>query len=394
MKLNDRTVTASKPALPAGKTEVIIFDEDIAGFGLRLREGGSRAFIFQYSRDGHTRRMTLGKYPKLTAQAARDMVRPLAHQVGLGRDPAHEKQEARSHKETFGEAVTAYLKVKASELRQRTLYETERYLTRYARSLHNRPLANVTQAEIADLLTKLGDEKGAVTANRWRANISALFNWAAKQGKVQANPAAFTEKRAEQSRDRVLDADELATIWRALPDTDFAAIIKLLLLTGARRSEIGGLRWSEIDTRGGVINLPADRTKNGRGHTLPMSKPVRAIFEPRPRTLGRDFVFGRGVGFTGWHLGKEALDARLPHLQPWTLHDLRRSTVTGMAELGIAPHIIEAVVNHLSGHKASVAGIYNRAQYLEPMRAALDQWGEHILKIVGENLNRKSGRAA
>lgn len=386
MKLNDRTVTGNKPGLPAGKTEAIIFDEDIPGFGLRLREGGSRAWIFQYSRDSRTRRMTLGKYPKLTAQAARDMVRPLVHQVGLGRDPAHEKHEARAHKETFGEAVAAYLKVKASELRPRTLIEAERYLARYARGLHSRPLVAVTQAEIAGLITKLAEDRGAVTANRARAEIVGLFNWAARQGKTQVNPAAF---------DRVLTNYELAAIWNALPRGDFGAIIKLLLLSGQRRSEIGELRWSEIDLEKNVIKLPADRVKNRKAHTIPVSEPIRAVPKAQPRTLGRDHVFGRGVGFSNWGAAKRALDSRLSDsIQPWTLHDLRRSAVTGMAELGIAPHVIEATVNHLSGHKGGIAGVYNRAQYQEAVQTALDKWGSHVLKIVGENAGRESGRAA
>jgi integrase len=383
MKLNDRTVTPNKPELPNGKTEAIIFDEDIPGFGLRLREGGSRVWVFQYSRDDHTRRMTLGKWPKLSAQAAREMVRPLIHQVGLGRDPANEKQEARAHKETFGETVAVYLKIKASELRPRTLDEFQRYLSGYARSLHSRPLVAVTQVEIADLLTKIAEDRGVVTANRVRADICSLFNWAAKRGTVQANPAAFTEKRPERSRDRVLSDRELATIWNALPDGDFGQIIKLLMLSGQRRSEIGGLRWSEIDMANGVINLPADRIKNGRPHTIPISKPMQAILQSQPRTLGRDYVFGRGNGFSNWSAAKLALDACLPDgMHPWTLHDLRRSAVTGMAELGIAPHIIEATVNHLSGHKGGVAGVYNRANYAAERREALERWSAHVTALV------------
>jgi integrase len=394
MKLNDRTVTSNKPELAVDKTEVIIFDEDIPGFGLRLREGGSRAWIFQYSRDGHTRRMTLGKWPKLTAQAARHMVRPLIHQVGLGRDPAHEKQEARAHKETFGEAVAAYLKAKALALRPRTLGESKRYLSGYARGLHTRPLIAVTHAEIAELLAKLAEDRGAVTANRVRATIGALFNWAGKQGKAQMNPAAFTEKRAEQSRDRVLGGYELAAIWNAVPDGDFGAIIRLLMLSGQRRNEIGELRWSEIDLENGVISLPADRVKNGRPHLIPISKAMRAVLQSQPRMLGRDFVFGRGIGFSNWNAAKRALDKRLPDgMEPWTLHDLRRSVVTGMAELGIAPHIIESTVNHLSGHKGGIAGVYNKARYQEAMRVALDEWGRYVVRSA-ETDRSKAGCAA
>jgi integrase len=385
MRLTDRTVTNSKPELSAGKTDEIIFDDVISGFGLRLREGGSRKWVFQYSRDGHTKRMTLGDVSKIGATKAKEMVEQLAAKVALGLDPAAEKQEAQAHKETLGEAVATYLKVKARELAPRTYIETERYLDVTARSLHGRPLANIEQKEIADLLTKIAADSGDATANRFRANLSAMYVWAAQQGKVTQNPVAFTEKRKEQPRDRVLAEAELATIWRALPNSDYGRIVKLLMLTGQRRDEIGGLRWSEIDLGKGEINLPASRTKNGKPHMVPISKTVRAILTAQPRMAERDHVFGRsdGSGFNGWSASKAALDAGLPKMADWTLHDLRRACATGMGELGVGPHIIELVLNHQSGHKRGVAGIYNHAVNGKERRAALERWAAHVVKLAG-----------
>jgi integrase len=152
---------------------------------------------------------------------ARDMVKPLVHQVGLGHDPAAEKQERRNDKETLGEAIAAYLKVKAGELKPRTYVETERYLDRTAHSLHSRPLTAIPQREIADLLNKVADKKA--TVNRLRANLSTLFTWAARQGKVTQNPVAFTEKRAEKARDRVLKEPELARSGKRCPIATTAA---------------------------------------------------------------------------------------------------------------------------------------------------------------------------
>jgi integrase len=386
MKLNDRTVTLAKPTLPEGKIDIVIFDEDIPGFGLRIREGGSRAWIFQYSRDGRSRRMTLGKFPKLSAREAREMVGPLAHLVGLGRDPAAEKQEARSDKETLGEAVMAYLQVKKPELRPRTFVETERYLAETAKGLHGRPLAAINQTELADLLARIAKDSGNATANRFRANLAALYAWAARQGKVMANPVALTEKRPEQSRDRVLTDHELAAIWNALPASDYGAIVKLLMLTGQRRDEIGALRWSEIDLSGdGVIHLPAERTKNRKPHMIPLSPAARDILHALSASRGdREFVFGRGNGFSGWSASKTAVDESLAKMPDWTLHDLRRSAVTGMAELGVAPHVIEAVVNHYSGHKAGIAGVYNRANHFSERREALNKWAAHVVAQVGK----------
>src|SRR6516225_6906867 len=145
MKLNDRNVSANKPALENGDTDYIFFDDDIPGFGLRVRVSGSRTWVFQYSRNGRARKMTLGKYPGITAQEARELVKPLYHQVQLGHDPASEKQEAQIDHDSFGDVVAAYLEAKKPELRDRTYGETTRYLMGYAHSLHKRPLANISR---------------------------------------------------------------------------------------------------------------------------------------------------------------------------------------------------------------------------------------------------------
>jgi integrase len=381
MKLTDRT--ANKPELPAGKTDLIVFDEDISGFGLRIREGGSRAWIFQYSHSGRTRRITLGPWPKISAATARQLVEQLAAKVALGFDPAAEKAQHQAHKETLGEVVELYLKLKTRELKPRTFVESFRYLSETAKILHNRPLSEVAQSEIANLLTKVATDSGDATANRLRSNLSALFTWSMQQGKLSASPITLTEKRKEVSRDRVLKEPELAAIWNALPDSDYGKIVKLLMLTGCRRDEIGGLRWSEIDLDKGEINLPAERTKNGKPHTVPMSATARAILAAQPRE--RDYVFGRGNGgFSGWSASKAALDAALK-MADWRLHDLRRTCATGMADLGVLPHVIEAALNHISGHKAGVAGIYNRGNYHKERREALDQWAAHLAAVVASD---------
>jgi integrase len=237
--------------------------------------------------------------------------------------------------------------------------------------LHSIAIDKLDRRDVAELLTTLATEKGAVTSNRVRASLSAMLAWAIKQGLTEANPAAFTNKEAESSRSRVLNADELAAIWAALPAGDYGDIVRLLLLTGCRREEIGGLRWSEIDMNKGIIALPPERVKNSRAHAVPMSEPVRTILKAISQEGERDFVFGFGDGaFSGWSKSKERLSSRLPKLPEWTLHDLRRSAATGMAEIGVAPHIVEAVINHASGHKGGIAGVYNHASYEKEKRTS------------------------
>jgi integrase len=203
-----------------------------------------------------------------------------------------------------------------------------------------------------------------------------------REGLVEANPVIGTNDPAEalQSRDRVLNNAELAAVWRACADNDFGKIVKLLILTGARRSEISFLRWSEIS--GNTITIPRSRAKNGVELKLTLPPLAMQILESVPRR--GDSVFGKnGRGYSRWSSGKNKLDTRLgKSVKPWRLHDLRRSTATGMAEIGIEPHIIEAVLNHISGHKSGVAGIYNRARYSEAMRIALQRWADHIAGLL------------
>jgi integrase len=375
-----------------GKSERIVFDDDIKGFGLRVREGGSQTWIYQYRIGSKQRRMVLGSAKSVPLGVARKNAGELEARVKLGGDPAMDKETARrSADETFGVLVDQYLAARQSKWRPNTEREVRRHLTKYAKSLHRFPISAVSQLNISNLLDSLAEESGDATSNRVRANLSTFFSWAIKKGidLPKGNVASYTEKHKENSRTRVLSNAELRAIWNACRDDAFGAIVKLLLLTGQRKSEIGLLRWDEV--RDEQIALPGERTKNKRDHAVPLSDAAKTILD-KFCVDGRAHVFGRyDTGFGGWNTAKLELDARiaktgkaLPH---WTLHDLRRTAATGMAELGVQPHIIEAVLNHASGHKRGVAGIYNRACYDREKREALNLWAEHVLAVV-------EGRAA
>ena len=157
----------------------------------------------------------------------------------------------------------------------------------------------------------------------------------------------------------------------------------MLILTGQRRDEIADLRRSEITES--AIELPGERTKNKRQHVVPLSAQAEAIIDEPLAAANRATVFGsRFDGFSGFSKSKAKLDAKLPRMAPWQLHDIRRSVATGMAELGIEPHIIEAILNHVSGHRSGVAGVYNKATYLEAKTKALELWAQHIGVIVAQ----------
>jgi integrase len=217
--------------------------------------------------------------------------------------------------------------------------------------------------------------------------LSRLFSWLVAHRKISSNPFLGTYKPPPpKSRDRVLTSAEIAKLWVATDQVSptFAAVVKLLLITGARLNEIASLRWEELSEDATAINIPGDRTKNGRAFVIPLPPIARGIVAGIPRIDGCPFAFttnGRTV-ISGWGKVKRRLDATMGGVPPWRLHDLRRTAATMMAEIGVAPHIVEACLNHLSGARASVAGVYNRAAYADEKKAALERWANHLTSIV------------
>jgi integrase len=382
MRLTIKTADGLK--LPRGKADYIEFDDDIPGFGLRLRAGGSRTWIYQYRIGSKQRRMVLGSAKSVPVAVARKNAGELEARVKLGGDPAMYKETARRDADnTFGIMIERYLEARKSEWRPRSEAEIRRHLTMHAKSLHRLPITAVSQRDVAHLLGELAKEAGNVTSNRVRASLCAFLGWIIREGirLPEGNVASYTNKREEKSRDRVLSDLELRTIWTACLDDDYGAVLKLLLLTGQRANEIAQLRWAEIDDD--QIVLPAERTKNDRAHIVPLSEAAKAIlgdFNAKART----YVFGRDdTGFQGWSKAKEKIDARTGDaVAHWTPHDFRRTVATRMADLGVQPHVIEAVLNHVSGHKSGVAGIYNRATYDREKREALNLWATHLLAVI------------
>jgi integrase len=242
------------------------------------------------------------------------------------------------------------------------------------------------------LLAGIETANGPFARNGVRASLSAFFTWTIREGLIETNPVTGTAKADEGGpRDRVLSQTELATIWRGLGEDRFSDIVRLLILTAQRRNEIGGIRLSEIDFDRGLIVLSPARTKNKRQHELPLAPQALAILRRAISAAGATDnsnangtstvietkhhsgngrandvgVFGvNGFPPGGWSGYKASLDRRVGLAQSWRLHDLRRTAATTMADkLGVLPHIIEAILNHVSGHKSGVAGIYNRAKY-------------------------------
>jgi integrase len=373
MRLTTATVEGLR--LDTDVTDKIFFDEDIAGFGIRIRTSGSRSWVFQYKLGGKTRRLVLGAVSAVKAAKAREVAAELHARVKLGHDPASEKRERvwRS-RDTFDLLVEKFLA--QYRRRPKTTYEVTRHLRQYAAPLHSMAVDAIALRNVADLLTRIDRDSGPALSNRVRSSLSACFTWGMREGLASHNPVLNSNKRGESARDRVLSNDEIRRIWNAAGDDAYGVVIRLLILTGQRRSEISDLRWPEIDFAKGEVTLPAERTKNKRPHIVPLSDTARALLDRLPHS--GDKVL-KSLNFSAC---KKQLDQR-SGVAGWVVHDIRRSVATGMADLGIQPHVVEAVLNHQSGSRRGVAGIYNRSPYAAEKAAALARWDTHVASIVG-----------
>ncbi|TGE02408.1 tyrosine-type recombinase/integrase [Methylobacterium nonmethylotrophicum] len=383
MRFTSQSVAALKA--PTGKRYVLVFDEATPGFGVKVSEGGSRQWVVQY-RDGagKSRRTTLGRVEVMPLPKARDAARDLLARVRLGDDPRAEKTKAKTKPvETFGELVPRYIAHAEGRLRPRSIEAARQHLNGHFKGLHNKPVTEVKRADVASQLAAITKGSGPQAANRARAVLSAFFAWTVGEGIAEANPVSGSNRPAPaKARERVLSAPELVAVWKACEDDDFGRIVRLLILTGARREEVAAIAWSELDLPAALWALPGARSKNHRAHDVPLSQTALDILANVPHRAGRDLLFGlRANGFSGFSRCKARLDTR-SSVTGWTLHDLRRTAATGMAELGVLPHVVEAVLNHVSGHKAGVAGIYNRASYAREKREALDLWAAHVMALI------------
>ena len=388
MRLDAKTV--AELALPAGKDDHLEWDDELAGFGVRLRASGRKVWIVQYrpSNSRRTRRVTLGAVEKLTPVEARVAARQLLARVTLGHDPQGEREAERARTvRTFRSAIEVYLAAKRVELRPTSYRIRKLYLLGgpYFRSLHPITVGDITHFDVAARLTAIARDHGTQTATAARKAISAAFRWFMEEGWTAANPVIGTRKPAEAgSREHVLIDAELVEIWNACGDDDFGRIIRLLILLGSRRAEVGGMCWSELDLGVGVWTLPAVRSKNHRQHVIALPPAALVIINTVLQT-SRDLLFGDRAdkGFTSWSRGRQDLDRRLAgKVRPWRIHDIRRTVATRMADIGIEPHVIEAALNHYSGHRAGIAGIYNRSKYERTVKVALIRWSEHVLALV------------
>ena len=372
---------------PERGTRMEIWDTKIPGLGVRASGHGTKTFVLMYRFGGRKRRFGLGRYPIVSLAGARERARDLLRQAANGVDPEGDATSP-TDDTNFARVVDAFVERHCRQHnRASTARETERILrSDFVAQWDGRSIAEISSHDVRNVIRAIVEGGRPSAANHALAAVRKFFNWCVEQQRIETSPCAQVRRPAPtSSRERVLSDTDLAAIWRATGEMDstFTDIVRLLITTAQRRGEVTGLRWSEINFDDGLWTIPGERTKNHTMHVVPLSKFAVDLLRSRPR-LHTELAFparGKdGMSFSGFSKQKRRLD-EVSGVKDFTLHDLRRTAATGMARLGVAPHVVERILNHTSGTFGGVAGVYNRFAYIPEMRQALEIWAGHIFRL-------------
>jgi integrase len=441
-----KLTAAAVEKIRARKTRREISDAACPGLYLVVQTSGAKSFAMRFrNRFGRHVKLTLGKLDisgiesdtapmigmPLTLVAARQLAMNVQRQRVLGNDVVAERRREKLERKagrasTFSQAALdfseQYLRrnVRRWQATARMLgiiVGADGALTLAAQGLadrwRDRPISEISAADIRSIvdetrekaapgLERRGDGPSESMARVMHTTLSKLFRWLLEKRRIKANPMhGSVVPKAGKSRDRVLSDAEIVAFWNACGAVaaPVGECLKLLLLTGCRRDEIGKLRRAEISEDGNTITISGERTKNHKVHIVPLPPAARDILRGVKTTGDLVFVAGRGKGLA-WSRIKAELDAVLKFSAPFVLHDTRRTFSTGLNSIGIAPEVVEAALNHVSGSKADVAGVYNKYAYAPQKAAALQRWADHVIALVEGKaakvlpLKRKATRAA
>jgi integrase len=384
-------------------SNVRVYDETLKGFGFTASKTGRTTYFVEYKlggRSGKSRRMTLGRHGPLTPEQARNIAKQKLGEVAKGVDvAAHRKAElAKLGGLTFKDAIEKFLDVYAEPTRY-WKEKRARLTSNDVKAMMNKALATITRKHVADAIDR-AKARSHSAARLLFADLRPFFKWAHEREHVEANPmSGITPPKPIEARERTLEDYEIKAFWQAASEASwrFASIYMLLLLTGARREEVAGMKWSELDLDAGVWTLPGARTKNSRQHRVPLAPQAMGVLD----RLGIGAIKA-GLGYedgdlvfsttghsspSGFSKAKRALDARMREIlgskfKEWRVHDLRRTCATGMENLGVDTRVVETALNHVSGTKAGIVGVYPRGDHREAVRAAFRAWGGHVAALV------------
>jgi len=379
--------------LPTPPKDIVYWDSGCPGFGVKITPKGRKVFIVLYRAGGtgsRLRKYTIGPYGRITLHQARAAALKIFAARTEGRDPAAEKQQARRRLVVDGVENLVEFFISEHVSKTRSAREISRLLRREViPSWGRRSIHEIGKRQVIELVTEVSARGTPAAANKLLKVVKTFFGWCVGRAILDLSPAKGVPALArERTRDRVLDDDELARILRAARQINgpYGGIVELLALTGQRREEVAQLTWDEVDVASQTWTLPAFRTKNGKRHIVHLSKEAIAVLMRTPK-LGK-FVFSlTGTKpFQSFSAAKRELD-KLSDISDWRLHDLRRTCVSGMARLGVAPHVADKVLNHQTGTISGVAAVYQRHEFLAERKDALERWGSHVaLLVLGQEL--------
>ncbi len=384
---------------PEGKKQEDYYDEAARtpGFGVRVFDSGRKTFIITYKIDGKMRRHKLGNYPTLSLADGREQAAKWHEKVQTGIDPIQEKKEQERIKSLsvpFNVIAEDYLKLYA-RANKRSVREDERQLKTYILPLWgDRPAKEITKQDVIRLLDEIA-KRAPVQANRTRALIHKVFNWAISVDRLENNPC-YLVKRAikEKSRDRVLSDQEIVIFWNALEEetTIFAPLLKLILLTAQRPGEVKAMEWTQIDMAAGWWTIPAHKSKNSLSHRVFLSPQAIRILQDlqQYRRAGENQHVFYGTGETGHIVDMKKAVRRIAKrvgICNFRPHDLRRTASTQMTSNGITRHTVSRILNHL---EKGVTSVYDRASYDKEKQGALAWWGNRLQELVSGSRQRNS----
>jgi integrase len=387
MKLTQTRIQGLK--CPPEKRDMLVFDDEQRGLGVRVTARGGKTYLAQYAFDGQKRRVPLGSCSAVSLAKARDAVRAMMGDVAKGIDPAAERKKAASEARRMAAHEALTLEALLSDWQALHLTSKRpRYASEAVRAVRNAfsryldlPTADLDRATAVKTLDAMARKGSTAMAARTAAYGKAAYGWAVKRGALSVNPFINLPVAPTTRRERVLSDYELAALWRATDESRaFNNIVRFLILTGQRREEVAGIVWAELSGDLSTWTIPASRAKNGATHIVPLSAPAQELLRNVPVFDGLLFPGLRGA-FNGWSKSKSALDAR-SGVTGWRLHDLRRTLATGLQRLGVRLEVTEQILNHVAGSRAGIVGIYQRHDFALEKRAALEAWGEHIMAIV------------
>lgn len=374
--------------LPILAKDTLYWDAGLPGFGVKVTPKGRKVFLVMYRVAGagsRLRKYTIGPYGRVTLPMARAQAQKIFAAKLDGRDPAEEKKQSRRRLvvDRVDDLVETFIQERVSQTR------TARRITNLLRRdviAHwaTKSIHEIKKRDVIDLVTEIS-QRNAHAAYRLLKTLKTFFRWCVGRAVIDFSPAEGVQSNFRDiSRDRVLTDQELAAVIlgaRQMP-WPYGGIVEFLALTGQRREEVAQVKWHEIDGQARTWSMPAERSKNGKAHIVHLSEPAWAVISAHPGQVD-DYVFAtsQGKNFQAFAKGKRALD-RLCEVNGWRLHDLRRTVVSGMARLGVPPHVADKILNHQSGTISGVAAVYQRHEFLAERKEALNRWGAHVTQIV------------